>query len=121
MAFDYSAHDSHVKINSSKKIEKGLKRLFVLAGIIFAAQLVWLFGITPFAPFSTIEIHGFAGLERAEILGLAGIDDSSSFFSTNVKDIQEKLNGHVLVESSVVVKRFPDRLSVHINPRQAAA
>ncbi|MDR0323153.1 MAG: FtsQ-type POTRA domain-containing protein, partial [Treponema sp.] len=55
------------------------------------------------------------------ILGLAGIDDSSSFFSDNVKDIQEKLNGHVLVESSVVVKRFPDRLSVHINPRQAAA
>jgi len=44
---------------SSKKIEKGLKRLLILAGIILIAQLVWLFGISPCIPFTTVEVHGF--------------------------------------------------------------
>jgi cell division protein FtsQ len=105
----------------SKKIEKGLKRLLVLAGVIFSAELVWLFGISPFIPFSTVEVHGFAGLQRAEILSIAGIDDTSSFFSTNVKEIQEMLCANILVESAVVLKRFPDKLSIFLNPREEVA
>ena len=109
------------KQKSSKKIEKGLKRLLVIAAIILAAELIWLFGITPFVPFSTIEVQGFTGFEQPEILHFAGINETSSFISTNVKAVQEKLNSHLLVESAVVIKRFPDKLSIFLNPRQAAA
>jgi len=106
---------------SRGKIEKGLKRLLIIAAVIFAVQLIWLFGISPFIPFSTVDIHGFSSLHRAEIISLAGLDENSSFISTNTKIIQEKLSSHILVESAVVMKHFPDRLSIHLNPRIASA
>ena len=106
---------------SSIKIKKGLRRLLIIAGVIFAAELIWLFGISPFITFSTVEVHGFEGLSRAEILKLAGIDENSSYRSTNIKDATEKLSGNILVESVKVIKRFPDKLSIFLIPRKAVA
>jgi cell division protein FtsQ len=118
----YETSDNIItKKKSTEKIEKGLKRLFIIAGVIFAAELIWLFGVSPFIPFSTVEVHGFSDLSRSQILSLADIDDNSSYFSTNVNIIKEKISSHILVESAVVMKRFPDKLSIFINPRHAAA
>jgi len=103
------------------KIEKGLKRLLIIASVIFIAQLIWLFGISPFIPFSTIEVHSFSGLSREQVLSIAGIDDSSSFASTAAALVKEKLSNNVLVESAVIMKRFPDKLSIFLYPREAAA
>jgi len=120
--FSYAASlKTEAKTKSSKKIQKGLKRLIIIAGIIFAAELIWLFVISPFIPFSTIEIHAFAELNRADVLKAAGIDETSSFMSTNVKEIQEKLSGLILVETARVTKRFPDKLTISLTPRKAAA
>jgi len=105
----------------AKKLEKGIKRLLIIASVIFTAQLIWLFVVSPFIPFSTIEVHGIAGLQRAEILSISGINEDSSFFSTNAKNIQKVLSGHLLVESAVVRKRFPDKISIFLTPREAAA
>jgi cell division protein FtsQ len=105
----------------SKKIEKGLIRLLIIAAIIFGAELIWLFVISPFIPFSTIEVQAFAELNRADILRTAGIDDSSSFMSTNVKEAREKLSTLILVETARVTKRFPDKLTISLVPRKAAA
>jgi len=109
------------KVKAPIKIEKSLKRLLIIAGIIFAAELVWLFVISPFIPFSVIEINTFSDLSRADILKAAAIDDTSSYISTNVKEVQEKLSAIILVESVRVTKRFPDKLSISIIPRKAAA
>jgi len=106
---------------SSKKIEKGLKRILVIAGVIFTAEIIWLFGISPFIPFSNIEVHGFDGFDRAQILAQAGINERSSFFSTSVKEVKERVSANVLVESAIVMKRFPDKLSIFLSPREAAA
>jgi len=120
--FSYAASDSlETRVKSSRKIEKGLKRLLVIAGVIIAAELIWLFVVSPFIPFSTIEVKGIAGLQRAEILRIAGIDDTSSFVSTNAKEVQERLCDNILVESAVVLKRFPDKLSIFLQPREAVA
>jgi cell division protein FtsQ len=119
--FENSSPRENVKAKSSKKIEKGLKRLLIIAGIIFAAELIWLFGISPFIPFSTVDVRSFSGLEKEEVLRLAGINESSSFISTNVRQAQEKLSSHLLVESALVSKRFPDKISIFLIPRQAAA
>ena len=105
----------------ARKLEKGIKRLLILAVIIFIAQLVWLFGISPFIPFSTIEVHGIPALNRSEILLLSGIDENSSYFSSDVKNIQKILSSHILVESAIVMKHFPDKLSIFLSPREAAA
>jgi len=124
MASDYSyiaSENIAAEAKSSRKIEKGLKRILFIAGIIVLVELIWLFGVSPFIPFSVIEVHGFEGLERDEIFLIAGIDDNSSFISTNITEIKENLLKHLLVESAVVIKRFPDKLSVFIYPREAAA
>jgi cell division protein FtsQ len=124
MSTDYyyiASDDIASKKKSAGKIVKGLKRLLLIAAVIFAAQLIWLFGITPFTSFSSVDIHGFSALHRNEILSLAGIDETSSYISTNARTVQERLSSHILVESAVVMKRFPDRLSIFLVPREAAA
>jgi cell division protein FtsQ len=120
--YHYTASESiTVEKKSSGKIEKGLKKLLIIAAIIFIAQIIWLFGLSPFIPFSTIDVHGFEGIHREEILFLAGINETSSYISTNVREIRERISAHILVESAVVMKRFPDRLSIYLNPREAVA
>jgi len=120
--FTYAASEkTSMKTNSPKKIENGLKRLLVFAGIVFAMELIWLFGVSPFIPFSVVEVQDFKDLGRAEILKMSGIGETSSFMSTNVKEVQERLSACVLVESARVIKRFPDKLSIFLVPRQAAA
>ena len=106
---------------SSKKIEKGLKRLLILAGIILIAQLIWLFGVSPCIPFTTVEVHGFDGLDGTQALAVANIPEGAAFITVNVKDAQQRLASHPLVESARVIKRFPDRLSIFLEPRRAAA
>jgi len=109
------------KSKVTKRVEKGIKRILIIAGFIMAAELIWLFIVSPFIPFSTIEVHGFDGFERADILRLAGIEETSSFMSTNAKEAQLRLSQNILVESAKVIKRFPDKLSIFTIPRKAAA
>jgi cell division protein FtsQ len=109
------------KAKSSKRTEKGLKRLLILAVIILAVEIIWLFAVSPCIPFSTVEIHGFAGFDRADILACAGITENSSFISTNVKDAQMRLSANNLVESASVIKRYPDRLSIFLEGRRPVA
>ena len=106
---------------SSKKIEKGLKRLLILAGIILIAQLIWLFGISPCIPFTTVEVRGFDGLDGVQALAIANIAEGASYITVNAKDAQQRLASHHLVESARVIKRFPDRLSIFLEPRRAVA
>ena len=124
MTSDYSyavSENPDTNTKSTRKIEKGLKRLLIIAGIIFAAEIIWLFVVSPFIPFSHIEVNGFTGFERSHVLSQAGINERSSFISTNVREVRERLAANVLVESAVVIKRFPDKLSISLTPRKAAA
>ncbi|MCL1960029.1 MAG: FtsQ-type POTRA domain-containing protein [Spirochaetes bacterium] len=116
-----ASKNSGKKAKSSIKIEKNLKRFIIIAAVIFAAELVWLIGVTPFVPFSTVEVQEIAGMNRREILSFANLNENSSFFSTSTKDVQKKLAECLLVESATVIKRFPDKMSIFITPRQAVA
>jgi cell division protein FtsQ len=122
-SFAAQTNDFPVKdrAGSSKKIEKGLKRLLILAGIVIGAQFIWLFVISPCIPFSTVEIRGFSGFDSTDVLVFAGIPEGASFVSVNTADAQRRLSSHYLVESARVIKRFPDRLSIFLQPRKAAA
>ncbi|MDR1587516.1 MAG: FtsQ-type POTRA domain-containing protein [Treponema sp.] len=104
-----------------RKTEKGLKRLFIVAGLILAAEFIWLFGVSPCIPLSTLEVQGFPGFDGDEVLRYAGIDDKASFISVNVGETEKTLAAHYLVERVKAVKRFPDRLSIYLEPRRAVA
>ncbi|MDR2476982.1 MAG: FtsQ-type POTRA domain-containing protein [Treponema sp.] len=121
--FMYSAEvemeDIPVKPAASVKIEKGLKRLLILAGIILGGECIWLFGVSPCIPLSTVEVKGFPGFEKTEALAFAGIGEGASFVSVNAGEAEKILLGHYLVESAKVLKRFPDRLSIFLEPRRA--
>lgn len=119
--YTYTVDTSGIKTGYTSRISKGLKRLFIIAAIVFAAELIWLFGISPFIPFSTIEVHSFEAFERNDVLRIAGIDDTSSFFSININEVKENISAHILVESAAVNKRFPDKLSIFLTPREPAA
>jgi len=106
---------------SSGNIEKGLKRLLIIAGIVLGCEFVWLFGIRPCIPFSAVEVTGFPGFDRGAVLVYAGIDEKSSFASVSVKQTERVLRANHLVESARVTKRFPDRLSIYLKPRTAVA
>ena len=122
MASDYTyAPSADAQEKSAGKIVRGLKKILLVAGIVVLAELIWLFAVSPFIPFSSVEVHGFDGFDKQEILLTAGIDERASFISTNITEVKEKLLSHLLVESAVVMKRFPDKLSIFIYPREAAA
>jgi cell division protein FtsQ len=120
-AYSKTGEEIPVKPAGSRKLEKGLKRLFILAGIILGAEFIWLFGVSPCIPLSTVEVRDFPGFERPDVLRFAGIGEGASFISVNARAIEEILGGHYLVESARVVKRFPDRLSIFLEPRRAVA
>jgi cell division protein FtsQ len=109
------------RTKSPGKVEKIIKRLFILAGIILTAQFIWLFGISPSIPFSSIEVHGFEGFGHNEILAWAGIGENSSFVTVNAMNTQKVLTSNLLVETARVTKRFPDKLSIFLEPRQPVA
>jgi cell division protein FtsQ len=119
--FIYSADAAGLAVAGSRKIERGLKRLLILAAIILGCECVWLFVISPCIPLSTVEVRGFIGFDGTEALNYAGILEGSSYVSVNAEEARKRLASHYLVESARVVKRFPDRLSIFLEPRRAVA
>jgi len=113
--------ESSPKSVSSGPIEKGLKWLLIIAGIVLVSEFVWLFGIRPCIPFASVEVSGFPGFERGAVLEYAGIDEKASFASVSVKHTEQILRDNYLVESARVEKRFPDRLAIYLKPRTAVA
>jgi cell division protein FtsQ len=105
----------------ARKIEKGLKRLIIVASLILSAEFLWLFAVSPCMPFSSVEVKAFPAISRDTVLSLAGIKESTSFITLNVKTAEKALAGHYLIESAKVIKRFPDRVSIFLEPRQAVA
>jgi cell division protein FtsQ len=119
--FIYSEDVLPAKPAVSRGFEKGLKRLIVIAAVILGAECLWLFVVSPCMPLSTVEVNTFSGFDRAGVLALAGISEGTSFFSLDAGAAETALKGYYLVESARVIKRFPDRVRIYLEPRRAVA
>jgi cell division protein FtsQ len=119
--FIYSEDVLPAKPAVSRGLEKGLKRLAAVAAVILGAECIWLFVVSPCMPLSTVEVNTFPGFDKAAVLALAGIGDGASFVTVNAGAAEKALAGHYLVESARVLKRFPDRLRIYLEPRRAVA
>jgi len=101
--------------------EKFIKIFIVIAALCLGAELIWLLGISPFRPFTKIDITGIDGIDRAKVLSIAGISDSSSYFSTDTTVIENALMEISVIESAKVFKFFPGRMRIVLEARKPVA
>jgi len=107
--------------DAPRKVEKTLRRFLALAALVVCGGLVWWFFVSPAMVPATVNVFGFPGLDDAAALRYARIGDSATFVSVNAAEAQRLLSRHPLVESARVVRGFPDRISIYLEPRQAVA
>jgi cell division protein FtsQ len=121
--FVYSAdvNDAAVRYTGSRKFEKAAKRFLTLAVIFITGGLIWIFCISPCMVPVKAEVKSFSGFGRADVLDIAGIGPGATYISVNAGEAERRLAEYYLVESAKVVKRFPDRVSVFLEPRRAVA
>ena len=121
--FIYSEEMDSASYNqdTGQKVEKTVKRFLLLAVIFVCGGLIWIFAISPCMVPVKADIRSFSGLPRTEVLTIAGISGGSTYISINAEEAEALLSRHPLVESAKVVKRFPDRLSIFLEPRKAVA
>jgi len=121
--FIYSADvsDATYRYAAPQKFEKSVKRFLLLAVLFMSGGLIWIFAISPCMVPAKVEVKSFAGLSKADALNIAGIDGNAAFISINAVEAEQRLSRYYLVESAKVVKRFPDRLSIFLEPRRAVA
>ena len=106
---------------TSGGFERFLKIFIGLAVLFLAAELVYLLGVMPFRPFSSIDISGYINIPKDEILGAAGLTGNSTYFSTDAKNIEKALQAYSSLESVQVVKQFPDKLKIILESRRPVA
>ena len=115
MAGDFILHEDTA---APRRFEKLLRVFITLGFLLLFGKLIWLMGITPFRPFSGIDIIGFNGIAREEILAVAGITAESSYFSTKTRLMESALEGIPIINSARVYKKFPDRLQIVLEGRR---
>jgi cell division septal protein FtsQ len=103
------------------KFEKAVKKFLLLAAVFICGALIWIFGISPCMVPVKIDVQGISGFGKMDVLAWAGIDSGATYISVNAKEAELRLAGYHLVESAKVIKRFPDKLSIFLEPRLAVA
>jgi cell division protein FtsQ len=115
--------DGETAAVSPSRIQKAFRILFFVCVIFFAAELAWLFLITPMRPLSSVVITGIenGSLEKSEIARTAGIGAKTSYLSFDTKAAEKNLAGIPAVESAKVVKHFPGTARITIVLRNCVA
>ena len=121
--FVYSADvsDAAYRYAAPQKFEKAVRRFLTLAVIFICGGVVWIFCISPCMVPAKVTVKSFPGLSAADVMGIAGINNNAAYIAINASEAEQRLSGYYLVEAAKVVKRFPDRLSIFLEPRRAVA
>ncbi|MDR2313935.1 MAG: FtsQ-type POTRA domain-containing protein [Spirochaetaceae bacterium] len=101
--------------------DKVLKRILVMIGVILLVELIWLFGVSPCMPLAKVEVSGVSGIDEGAVLALAGIGNHSSYMTVNAQAAERALLVLPAIRSARVIKHFPNRVELILEPRRAAA
>ena len=115
------AEDYVLETAPASRNDKFLKIFIITASVCLAGELIWLLGISPFRPFQKIDISGSEEFTREEVLEMALLPASASYFSTDVRSAEKALMRYSALESAKVLKHFPDRLQIVLEGRKAVA
>jgi cell division protein FtsQ len=107
--------------NQRAGLEKGIKALIIAAASVLVLELLWIFAISPCMPLSRLELIGFSGLGREELLRRAGIGERASYISIEPRSVEKRLETLRELESVRVTKRFPNSVTIQMVPRTAVA
>jgi len=113
--------DTMYRTDSPQRLEKAVRRFLLLAVIFICGGLVWIFCISPCMVPAKVQVKTFTGLSAADVLNIAGIGGNAAYITINAAEAEQRLAGYHLIESAKVVKRFPDHLSIFLEPRRAVA
>jgi cell division protein FtsQ len=114
-------YDMPINNDKAQKAEKTVKRFLALAAVFIGIGIVWIFCVSPAMVPVKIDVKSFQGLSKPEALNFAGIRNGATYISINAREAETLLSRHPMVESAKVIKRFPDKLSIFLEPRQAVA
>jgi cell division protein FtsQ len=109
--------NSSSKESSPSRREIFLKVILAILVVIFVIEFIWLVVISPSIPLSSVEINGIPGVEREVILRQAGITNQTSLFSVSSTNMENALEELYMVESAEVIKQFPSKIYIKLNPR----
>ena len=112
---------AHSKAAAPSRMDKILKRVLLVLGVILGIELVWMFGITPCLPLAKVEVSGIPGIEKEFIVNRAGITGDTSFLTANTARMEKALAGLSMVESAEITRQFPDTLRIVLKPRVPVA
>jgi cell division protein FtsQ len=121
---DYYAYTEERILQNKKNssvLDRRLKRILIILAMVVAGELCWLLFISPCMPLQAVEVRGIPDIERGLILARAGITSRSSYMTVNTAGAEAALEGIYQVESATVIKHFPDRVLITLEPRKAAA
>lgn len=104
-----------------QKFEKAVWRFLVLAVVFVCGGLIWIFCISPCMVPVKADVKSFSGLDKADVLRIAGIGGAATYISVDAERAEARLMSYPLVESARVIKHFPDRLSIFVEPRRMVA
>lgn len=125
MAEDYMTSTSTASSDTDQshptRFEKILRVFIAIVALCLIGELIWLLGISPFRPFTRIDVNSTGGISREEILGWAGITANSSFANTDARAIEAALVNIGPIESARVFKSFPSRLQIAVQGRRPVA
>jgi len=114
-------YDSPADNDKAQKIEKTVKKFLALAAVFVGIGLIWLFCVSPIMVPVKIDVKTFQGLSKQDVLNCAGIKSGATYISVDAEEAEVLLSRHPMVETAKVIKRFPDRLSIFLEPRHAVA
>ena len=101
----------------------GLDRFLVLiVGLLSAVlvlELAFHFFIAPKLVIDHIQVTADQGfpLTEAQVLAIAGLDQTEYYFSLNAAAVRSRLAAYPLVKDATVRKIFPNGLSISLQPR----
>jgi cell division protein FtsQ len=98
-------------------------RRWTLAGIalVLVATLAVAATYTPLFAAKHIRLRGSAGISRAEILSVGGVDDGSNVFHLDTRAVERRLEHDPRVLEARVTTSLPDMVSIEIVPRTPVA
>ena len=114
-------HDSENISANPARFEKPLKMFIGVTLLCLCGILIWLMGITPFRPFTRIDITGYSTAGIDLVLRTAGITPSLSYFTANTASMEAALMSLGVFESARVFRYFPSRLQVILVERRPVA
>jgi len=90
--------------------------------LIIVVLLVWLYHSAAFFPLKTVKVYGdFPGDAKAAIKQLVQVQEQRSFFSYNIRQLEQALQDLPWVASVTIRRVWPETLSIRLVALKAVA